>query len=362
MKLGIVGLPNCGKTTLFNALTGEKAVTSVYAFTSVTPNIGTVKVPDERLGWLAELYEPRKVTPATIEFVDIAGLAKGASRGEGLGNGFLAAIRQTDALVEVVRCFDNDGLFTEQADAARDVETLELELILADIELMERRLERTQKAAKGGDKKYKSEVEFLKRFIAHLSEGQPARSFEFTDEERALISDGGLLSIKPIIYAANLDEDGYAERESNANYIALRDMAAASGAMVLPVCARLEADINDLPPEEQQEFLDDLGITERGLNALIQCSYELLGYISFLTAGKDEVRAWTITKGTKAPRAAGKIHSDLERGFIRAEIVAFNDLKSCGSMTAAREKGLLRSEGKDYIMQDGDITNIRFNV
>lgn len=362
MKLGIVGLPNAGKTTLFNALTGEKAATSAYAFTSVTPNVGTVSVPDERLDFLAALYEPKKYTPATIEFVDIAGLAKGASRGEGLGNGFLAAIRQTDALLEVVRCFDNDSLFTEPADAARDAEALGLELILADIELMERRVERAKKAAKSGDKKVKQEVEFLERFLAHLSDGQPARTFDFSPDELALIWDGGLLSIKPVIYAANLDEDGYAAKDEEPNYKALCALAETEGAKVMPVCARLEEDINDLPPEEQKEFLEDLGISERGLSQLIKCSYELLGLVSFLTAGKDEVRAWTIKKGTKAPRAAGKIHSDLERGFIRAEIVAFVDLAACGSIAAAKEKGLLRSEGKEYIMQDGDVTNIRFNV
>lgn len=362
MKLGIVGLPNVGKTTLFNALTGEKAATSAYAFTSVTPNVGTVKVPDPRLDWLAEHYEPKKYTPATIEFVDIAGLAKGASRGEGLGNGFLAAIRQTDALLEVVRCFDNDELFTEKADAARDAEALMLELILADIEIVERRVERARKAAKSGDKKVRQEVDFLERFLAHLSDGSPARAFDFTPEERALIDDGGLLSIKPVIYAANLDEDGYAAKDTNPNYLALTALAEAGGAKVLPVCARLEQDINDLPPEEQQEFLDDLGIRERGLTRLIQCSYELLGYISFLTAGKDEVRAWTIERGTKAPRAAGKVHTDIERGFIRAEIVAFDDLKACGGMAAAKEKGLQRVEGKEYVMQDGDVTFFRFNI
>ena len=362
MKLGIVGLPNVGKTTLFNALTGEKAATSAYAFTSVTPNVGIVKVPDERLDWLSDIYEPKKYTPATIEFVDIAGLAKGASRGEGLGNGFLAAIRQTDALIEVIRCFDDDGLFLEEADAERDIEALELELTLADIELIERKLEKSAKAAKSGDKKAIAAKEFLERFLEHLSDGKPARTYEIKEEELCHIQENDLLTMKPIIYVANLGEEDIAEKDNNKNYLEVVKKAESWGANALAVCAKLEAEINDLPEEEQSEFLSDLGITERGLSALIRSSYELLGYISFLTAGKDEVRAWTIKKGTKAPQAAGKIHSDLERGFIRAEVVAFEDLKATGSIAAAKEKGLLRAEGKEYVMCDGDVTNIRFNV
>ena len=362
MKLGIVGLPNVGKTTLFNALTGAGAEAASYPFSTITPNVGVVQVPDERLDWLAELYQPQKVTPATIEFVDIAGLAKGASRGEGLGNKFLSHIRQTDALVHVVRCFESSDLFGEEAaDPVRDVETLNLELVLADIEVVERRQIKAQKSAKG-DKKYVREVEVCQALLEHLGEGKPARLFEFTEEDHAMLADGGLLSLKPVIYAANLDEDGYANLEENIHYQALKQLAEEEGAQVLPICARLEQDITGLPEEERALFLDDLGIKEPGLPRLIRCSYDLLGLISYLTAGKPEVRAWTITRGTKAPRAAGKIHSDLERGFIRAEVVAYTDLRACGSQAAAKEKGLVRSEGKEYVVQDGDVVLFRFNV
>ncbi|MBQ3404264.1 MAG: redox-regulated ATPase YchF [Oscillospiraceae bacterium] len=362
MKLGIVGLPNVGKTTLFNALTGSGAATSAYAYTSATPNVGVVKVPDTRLDWLSELYDPQKYTPATIEFVDIAGLAKGASRGEGLGNKFLQHIRQTDALVHVVRCFENPDIFLEPADAARDAEALNLELILADIEVVERRVEKAKKMGKGGDKSYKHEEALFSSLLTHLSDGKPARSFPFEDSDLPLLADGGLLSVKPVIYCANMDEGGIADLDNNANFQALKGIAEAEGASVMPVCAALEQDIYDMSPEEQMAFLEDLGITERGLDKLIACSYDILGLISFLTAGKPEVRAWTITKGTKAPKAAGKIHSDIERGFIRAEVVAFEDLKSCGNMQAAKEKGLVRLEGKEYVMKDGDVVLFRFNV
>ena len=357
MKLGIVGLPNVGKTTLFNALTGSKAETSAYTNAAAKPNMGSAKVPDERLDWLAEYYKPKKYSPASIDFVDVAGVAKG-----GKGNEVFQAIRQTDALVHVVRCFDDEGIFTEKADAARDAETFDLEMILADMELVERRLERAKKNAKSGDKKYKREVEMCSSLIEHLTEGNPARTFEFTDEDKDILIDGGLLTVKPVIYAANLGEMDMADYAANENFAALKAIADAQGAAVLPVAAKFEEDIAEMDAEEAQMFMEDLGLTETGLSRLIRTSYELLGYISFLTAGEDDVHAWTIVRGTKAPRAAGKIHTDIERGFIRAEVIAFEDLKACGSMAAAKEKGLFRLEGKDYVMQDGDITNFRFNV
>ena len=357
MKLGIVGLPNVGKTTLFNALTGSQCETGSYTNAAAKPNVGTAKVPDERLDWLAEYYHPKKYTPATIDFVDVPGVSAG-----GKGNEVFQAIRQVDALVEVVRCFDDDGLFLEKADAVRDAESFELELILADIEIAERRLERARKNAKGGDKKYKREAEMCEALIAHLEAEKPARDFEFTEEDRDILTDGGLLTVKPVIYAANLDEDGMAHYAENENFKALTAYAAARGAAVLPVAAKFEEDLAGLDEEEAQMFMEDLGVTERGLDRLIRTSYDLLGYISFLTAGEDDVHAWTIVRGTKAPKAAGKVHTDIERGFIRAEIVAFDDLKACGSMAAAREKGLFRLEGKDYVMRDGDITNFRFNI
>lgn len=357
MKLGIVGLPNVGKTTLFNALTGSRAETGSYTVAGTKPNVGVARVPDERLDWLAEYYHPKKYSPATIEFVDVPGVASG-----GKGNEVFQAIRQVDALVEVMRCFDNEDVFLESADAVRDAESFELELILADIEIVERRLDRAKKNAKGGDKKYKREAEMCQALIAHLEAEKPARDFPFTEEDKDILADGGLLTVKPVIYAANLDEDGMAHVAENANFRALQEYATARGAAVLPVAAKFEEDLAELDAEEAQVFMEDLGLTETGLDRLIRTSYDLLGYISFLTAGEDDVHAWTIVKGAKAPRAAGKIHTDIERGFIRAEIVAFDDLKACGSMAAVKEKGLFRLEGKDYVMRDGDVTMFRFNV
>ena len=314
MKLGIAGLPNAGKTTLFNALTGQKAETGSYANANAKPNIGQAKVPDERLDWLAEYYHPKKYTPATIDFVDVPGVGKG----QGKGNAALQAIRQVDAIVHVVRCFENDEIFLEPADARRDAETLELELILADIELVERRLDKAKKASKSGEKKYKRECEMCEELLVHLSDGKSARSFEFTEEDKDILQDGGLLSVKPVIYAANLDEDGMSDYRNNSNFLALSALAEEQGCAVLPVAAKFEEDIADMDAEEAAMFMEELGLTERGLDRLIRTSYDLLGYISFLTAGEDDVHAWTIVRGTKAPKAAGKVHTDIERGFIRA--------------------------------------------
>ena len=364
MKLGIVGLPNVGKSTLFNAITNAGAEVANYAFCTIEPNVGVVAVPDYRLDELAKMYSPKKITPAVIEFVDIAGLVKGASKGEGLGNKFLSHIREVDAIIHVVRCFDNDDIMhvSGSVDPKRDIETINLELILSDLEILDRRIDRTAKAAKG-DKSLLTELEFLKRLKTELENGVSARAVEADDDEKAILADIGLLSAKPVIYACNMSEDDFASNiENNERYKAVCEIAKAEGAEVLPICAELEAEISSLSKEEKEMFLSDAGIESGGLDMLIQRSYSLLGLISYLTAGDPEVRAWTIKKGTKAPQAAGTIHSDFERGFIRAEVISFDELMACGSMQAAKEKGKIRSEGKDYVMQDGDIVLFRFNV
>lgn len=367
MKLGMVGLPNVGKSTLFNAITNAGAQSANYPFCTIEPNVGMVSVPDERLEKLAEIYQPDKFTPAVIEFVDIAGLVKGASKGEGLGNKFLSNIREVDAVVHVVRCFEsNDIIHVEgSVDPVRDIETINLELIFSDMEIVQRRLDKALKTVKG-DKSVQGEVDFLRRLMKHLEEGLPARSVEITDDsQKEILETTALLSYKPVIYACNMSEDDFtAGIDSNKNYNAVKEIAEKENAEILPICASLEAEISSLSDDEKAMFLEELGLERSGLDRMIQKCYHLLGLISYLTAGKPEVRAWTITKGTKAPQAAGKIHSDFERGFIRAEVIAYDDFinKCDGNMTVAKEKGLVRSEGKEYVMNDGDIVLFRFNV
>ena len=364
MKLGMVGLPNVGKSTLFNALTNAGAQSANYPFCTIEPNVGVVSVPDHRLDVLNKMYDADKLTPATIEFVDIAGLVKGASKGEGLGNKFLADIREVDAIVHVVRCFEGTDVIHVDGSigAARDIETINLELIFSDIDILERRIDKATKAAKG-DKKYLAEAEFFTRLKEYLEQGKSARSFDYTAEEAELVATVPLLSNKPVIYAANMSEDDFINHiENNVHYQKVCEIASAEKAAVLPICAKIEEDISDMSPEDKQMFLQELNLSESGMDRMIRTGYELLGLISYLTAGKQEVRAWTIKKGTKAPQAAGKIHADFEKGFIRAEVVSYDDLIACGTMAAAKEKGLVRLEGKEYVVQDGDIMLFRFNV
>ena len=366
MKLGIVGLPNVGKSTLFNSLTKAGAESANYPFCTIDPNVGVVTVPDERLNVLGEMYHTKKIIPAAIEFVDIAGLVKGASKGEGLGNQFLANIREVDAIVHVVRCFENSNIVHVDGsiNPLRDIETINLELIFSDLEILERRISKVSKVARN-DKSAAKELGLLNKVKAHLEDGKLAKTFEEVDdeEEQAWLESYNLLTYKPVIYAANVSEDDLADDAANNEGVqAVREYAKGEQSEVFVVCAEIEAEISELDDDEKKMFLEDLGLKESGLEKLIKASYKLLGLISYLTAGEPEVRAWTITEGTKAPQAAGKIHSDFERGFIRAEVASYDDLIACGSHTAAKEKGLIRLEGKDYVVKDGDIMLFRFNV
>lgn len=364
LKAGIVGLPNVGKSTLFNAITQAGAESANYPFCTIDPNVGVVEVPDERLQGLANIVDPQRIVPTAFEFVDIAGLVKGASKGEGLGNKFLAHIREVDAIVHVVRCFVDENIthVSGGVNPLSDIETINLELILADLESVEKRLERTKKNLKSGDKKYAVEAEALERVKEALYNDKPARSVELSDEERLLLRDLHLITMKPVLYAANVSEEEAANSEGNPYVAKVREFAAAEGAEVVPISAKVESEIAELEGEDRAMFLEELGLKESGLDRLIQAAYKLLGLYTYFTAGVQEVRAWTIRAGTKAPGAAGVIHTDFERGFIRAEVVGYDDLIACGSMNAAKEKGLLRLEGKDYVVRDGDVMHFRFNV
>ncbi len=364
MKLGIVGLPNVGKSTLFNSLTKAGAESANYPFCTIDPNVGIVTVPDARLKVLSDIYDSKKILPAVIEFVDIAGLVRGASKGEGLGNQFLSHIREVDAIVHVVRCFDDPNVVhvDGSVDALRDIETINLELIFSDVEMLERRISKGVKMARA-DKKLQAEVDLLERVKNELENGATARSLQFTEDEEEVIKSVNLLTFKPVLYATNVTEEELStDAIDNPHVKQVRDLAKSENSGVFVVCAKIEEELSTLEDDEKEMFLEDLGVTESGLDKLVSASYELLGLISYLTAGPQETRAWTITKGTKAPGAAGKIHTDFERGFIRAEIVSFDDLQQCGTMAAAKEKGLVRLEGKEYVVKDGDVILFRFNV